>query len=60
MTAPLVPADVDRPEPMRRVDNRRHANPYAAYEAAKRALPPNLTPEQYENACRALARKFRI
>lgn len=33
---------------------------YTAYENAKRELPKDLTPQQYEAACRALAKKAGI
>jgi len=33
---------------------------YTAYENAKRELPKDLTPQQYEAACRALAKRLGV
>ena len=46
------------PRLMVRIDARSQRNPWARYEAAKRELPPDLAPAQYEAACRALAKRF--
>jgi hypothetical protein len=44
--------------PMWPIEARKQANPWAAYEAAKRELPANLTPAEYAAACTALAKRF--
>ena len=49
-----------KPPPLTAIDARSTANRHAAYELAKRELPPTLTPREYEQACRALAKRYRV
>jgi hypothetical protein len=43
---------------MKRVETRKTANPWAAFEQAKKELPPNLTPQEYTAACAAIAKRL--